>query len=812
MSEATPLAIGPSFPARAWACKDFPVAIVMQNGHASAGQSGVLERFPLGQLWQVPAFLVGVAALAGLLLSRPLWRDPEERRLERQLHELRQGLARPEIDSQRALALEEEVGGRAEVFPAKAGTAHFLLGSLYLRLGEGGTGPEAPARLAAARRHLERADGLGVSEEDNPSLRYRLARSWHLTQDNPQGIIDVLTAILDERFTEAAQGYDMLARAYLRLSPPNPEQALEANKKLLALPTADEELLIPARLLQGELLSNLKRPAEARSVLIRIGAAAAAPVRARARELRAQLSQQLEDWGEAVQLWEAALADDACPPADPARVRFDLGRCYRALGNLAKAEDAWKAVLSSSGDQAQAAAFELAELAWCRDVDAAVDYFERAVREVNGPSTYRNSILDLAAARERLRNGAGRLCAQGDFPRALKMTRLYQRVADTPEVLKLRGQTEEAWGTALREARDPGAAVHFSEAGDAYARVATATPEERPAWRRRAADMYREAGADAKAIEQLRLFVAEEPAPEACGGGHLGIAQAFERLNNRMEAEKAYLKCIQFPGAAAWRARFRLAELKIADGNLGDAETDLGHCLDLMNETDSLYPRVLFTLADVHFKNQHFQKARDRYTEALARSTPTPALSPYRLRLAEACWQEALGVKSLRKIEPTLNIVSRIAMEEHRKDQCQRSMREAINHYEQLCADLVQRRTQAPLAAEEEAILRRADLALAACLYELGDLPTALRQYELLASRYQSQVEQLFALRGLYLCHMRPGEFYSNETARAKLQEMADLLGRFDDRAFPPVPGAWSRRDWSNWIQQQMNELAKNGR
>src|SRR5262245_39154033 len=50
---------------------------------------------PPRQLWQVPVFLLGLLAVAGVPLARPYWHDTDARRLNRDFVTLRRALAGP---------------------------------------------------------------------------------------------------------------------------------------------------------------------------------------------------------------------------------------------------------------------------------------------------------------------------------------------------------------------------------------------------------------------------------------------------------------------------------------------------------------------------------------------------------------------------------------------------------------------------------------------------------------------------------------------------------------------------------------------
>src|SRR5262249_40042167 len=174
----------------------------------------------------------------------------------------------------------------------------------------------------SARAHLEEAQVLGIAETDATRLTYLLAKAWVHTNGEWTQIIDALERSIEAGADEPAEGYALLADAYLRLPERNVEAALKANEKELAVHYIGEELLAPARLLRGELLLELRRTEEARKVLANIGIQAPPGVLAKARYLRAISFQQEEHWNEAEALWKETLEDHAVPPRDPAMLLF----------------------------------------------------------------------------------------------------------------------------------------------------------------------------------------------------------------------------------------------------------------------------------------------------------------------------------------------------------------------------------------------------------------------------------------------------------------------------------------------------------
>src|SRR5262249_38719167 len=128
-----------------------------------------------------------------------------------------------------------------------------------------------------------------------------------------------------------AEGYGLLAQAYLRLTPPNLQKALESNRKLRDEADATEAQLTAAQLLAGHLLLQLGKPDDARKTLKRTTDRAPRELLVGARLLRARSYQEEKNWGDAARLYQTTLTDSRASVPEPARVYYSLGLCYREM-------------------------------------------------------------------------------------------------------------------------------------------------------------------------------------------------------------------------------------------------------------------------------------------------------------------------------------------------------------------------------------------------------------------------------------------------------------------------------------------------
>src|SRR5436190_8454986 len=105
------------------------------------------------QLWQVPVFLLGLAALIAVPVLRPYWTS-DRAAAERQLRGARQALEQSPPDAARALQQGQRVLDAAAHFPDLTAAAHFVVGSAHLRLSDD-PAADAVRERQQAREHLE---------------------------------------------------------------------------------------------------------------------------------------------------------------------------------------------------------------------------------------------------------------------------------------------------------------------------------------------------------------------------------------------------------------------------------------------------------------------------------------------------------------------------------------------------------------------------------------------------------------------------------------------------------------------------------
>lgn len=763
------------------------------------------------RLWPVPVFLLGVAVLAAVWVYRPFPSLRSGGRLpDDDLEAVRQALDPPHPDTGRALALGEELYERIDQFPDRAGEIHFLLGSAYVRRAGEASREQVPFAWGKARAHLEQAAAQGVPEADRPRLFHRLARAWYHTGVEPQRVLDCLAQTSEAAADDPADHFAMLAQLYLHLPQPNLEGALEANGRELALPTENEDLLAAARLLRGQLLLQLNRADEARTVLARIRRTAPGDGYARARLLRARSFLKDRLWKEAAPLWEEIVRETPAGTPAAGEARFYLGRCYLRLERPREAARVWEEALQTDAETSQAAALGLAKLRLQDNDPGAVDAFERAFRGVADPSGYHNSLVELEKARKLLERACETFRKAGDFLHTQQLARILTRIA--PEQGRpLLVEVAEAWAedclhrTPQTAALRDEAAGHFRDAADAAEALAETrqNPAEQARWLWVSANDYLRGQLPARAVIVLQRFLGLETAPERLGEGWFKLAELYRSLHNDTGAQAAYHKCIEYPGRWAFRARYQLAQAEIDAARLrhepvrlDDAEAALVQNLELMRSDldPEAHEKTLLALANLLMQRGNYRMAAFRLQDVLDHYPAHAGNLETRQRLAD-CYRRLAALED-QNLRAGLYLTQEAQL--HYREQRRLYLQKALVHYQKLSDDLGTEAASRRLTRAEEEVLRHAGFALTECYFEQGLYPEAIRHYERLANRYYRQGESLKALQQIARCYWVLRDL---DKARATVQRVRAALRDMPEKALSGQPDMPSRQDWEKWLE-----------
>jgi tetratricopeptide (TPR) repeat protein len=730
---------------------------------------------PLRHLWQAPVFLVGVTALLVAWAMRPPARPDVQRQLEEDLTIVRRELAQSDGDLLTAVAKAQHALDLAETVQQRLGEVHLLLGTAHLRQGERAESPLNDEYYRLARQHLDQAEQYGVPEEEQGRLQFRLGKIAFILKDEPEKVVQRLAAGV-EQADDPAEGWGLLAQAYLNMNPPNFKEALKANERLRQSPQVDERFLAPAKLQAGELLLRTGSPREARKVLEKISDDAPAEVLLQARLLRARTYQDEGKWKEAAELWRAILDDRRTTPPEPGKILYNLGVCYRGLEESAEAARVWEECLRrGKGDEAPASALALADLRLSyadKGPERALDLLGRGVERIQKPEDWKNSLVDLAHAREVFEHTAQAFREANRFDLAVQLTTLYTRLAVPGRALVLRAElctesakthmelAQAAADLQVRQKEESQAHELLRQAGAAHAEAAEQSGE--PAahgdhlWL--AAGSYLQGEDHPHAAPLLERFLQMFPRSEHQGEGWYLLAQCYRNLNHEEDARKAYLKCVEFPTPFAYRAQYHLALAAIKAGQTDDAEQILVRNLTDMMKTDTdleAQEKSLFTLGGILYQHGEFRRAVQHLEEALGKFPLNPEATRARLQMADS-YRQLANQKSINENLGSQKISQKTL--EHFQKEHQRWLQQASEAFQELAAFLQTPEARGHLSLEEQSLVLFFG---AECLFNLGQYDRALRQYETLITTYRGREPGIWGLSGtvqVYAALNEPGK------------------------------------------------------
>ena len=723
-------------------------------------------REALRRLWQAPVFVLGVGAVLCFLICQPYLSSLPTLCIERNLKEARAELERPNSDP-------EEIARRLQslidhgVPDSLAGEAHFLYGTAHLRVAENMNGELARDHWDIARDQLEQAEKWSVPESDQLKLQYRLGKVGYYLQSDPAKVVERLAAALDGA-DDRAEGYNLLSAAYLRLTPPNLEAALDANLQLRQL-MAPEEVLARARLSGGEILLRMHNTKEARELLERIGNQAPLAILTQARILRARSKQDENNWAGAATLWQAALADSHDTLPDAGLIRYNLGLCYRRLDLPMSAEPIWEeCVHNNSGDESYAAALGLAELYMQEGQgDKARERLEFALHNTDKPEDWDNKLLDRAAACDLVEHCCLTARQTGKFELALQVVEWYKRIGAPGRALIMGGDIATDWAKARQEALKnkpldsqtaEEAAVRdlFKQAAEAYEHAAkqTTAAREHGDWLWLAASRAIDAGDQVKAQALLDEMFELKPRPDArLGEGWYQLGESFrkeirpEHLAGGLKwkaAEAAYLSCINYQTPFEYEARYRLAQFKIAQGHIDKAVNELEQILGyLPGEESEIKQRARFTLVDICYGAKKYKTVVQKMEEVLDHLPTTAEATQARFEMADS--YRLLADEQDRLLNDGMTYREQGTIDHFKKvrdDWRQRAVEEF---------DTLRSIIEKPESAEHLNAKTQRDVYYCAAyvLFQMGKYDQSLAAYRLMADRYTGQAGEWTAIAGM---------------------------------------------------------------
>lgn len=765
------------------------------TGNAGSSEAVHEKNSPPRQLWQALVFVVGVVTLVAAVASRLPGRFSPSRQFEGNLTTVRAALEQPGSDLQAALVAAQRALEAAK--DDQLGECNFLLGSVHLFLAGTSKGETAANHYATARKHLEEAERLGVAEGDINKLVYRLGQVGHFTDDDPHRVAHRLQSAI-EAADSKAEGYSLLCQAYLKQPKPDLAAALKANEQLRQLPMVDEDVLAGARLQAGELLLKLGKPEEARKVLEKVGPRSPAAVLSRARRLRARSFEDETRWNDAAGLWQAALQDSHESPAEQAILRYHLGLCLSKTDQVPEAIRAWSdCQRDSKGDEGQAAALALAEI-YLGDGSAAkaLEPLGVAVRGINTPDGWKNSLADLARARQVFEKVIQTYRQARQVTWAIQAAENYERIALPGRAQVLRGEAAAEGARDLQEQAKQAAAGDkskleasarelYRQSAEAYTKAAAAQPRpgESAHFLWLAAARALDGQDHAQVAVLLERFLPINKKPERMGEGWYLLAETRARLKKEPAALDAYRECIKHPTPFAYRARYQLALIAVKNGELDEAEAALELNLKLLRfDPDSeAQEKSLFALGGLLYQRKNYSAVVRKLEEALGRFPANAEATRAHYQLAESYY--ILANQENQRI--LLGEYKNDEAKDHGRRQCRRLFQRAAEEYLELNRFLETPEAAGHLSADEAA---QVPFLAAECKFNLGQYEDALTIYEKLAAK-SKDLDRLNALGGMVRCLSSLGRA---DKVRERLADIRASLANMDDTV---------KAQWENWLR-----------
>jgi tetratricopeptide (TPR) repeat protein len=440
-----------------------------------------------------------------------------------------------------------------------------------------------------------------------------------------------------------------------------------------------------------------------------------------------------------------------------------------------------------------------------------------ALKRVAQPAEYHNALVDLIAARALVEAGWRSFHEAKEHEPAYRLARLYARLAVPPAGVIAVGEAAEAWARALRdEARRPGAGEagrraeeasrqRFKEAGEAFAAVADALAKQadEARWLWRSTDAYWQGQEVRRAVAVLERFVQMIAPPEQIGEAWYRIAQARRDARDEEGRDKAYQKCLEYTGPAAYEARYELALLQADQGKVESAKEALQQNLkELQGQPEvPAYERSLYALGELLYRNREYLLASTRLQQALEKNPANQQAVSARLHLAESYRQ--LGLQEFQNL--STSVTQSDQARAHHRSEYRRWLEWAAAEYQKIQDGLGPRGAAGPLSPAGERLLVQARFCLAECRANLEQYLEAVKLYQDLALQYKGRVEEVLALRGQFFCY---AELKQADYAREVLHLAGTLLEQLSEEAFRGRPDHESRQSLRQRVKEEQALLS----
>ena len=320
----------------------------------------------------------------------------------------------------------------------------------------------------------------------------------------------------------------------------------------------------------------------------------------------------------------------------------------------------------------------------------------------------------------------------------------------------------------------------------------------------RAADVLNEAGLTDRMIDVLSRFVREHPSHKGRPTALSRLGQAYQAVQNYPAAIVAYERAISdYPrNPEALGSVVPLAESLMRAGGdnvrrgvelLLDIVDDRGPAL-LFGPRANEYRRAMFRLVEYYSQASekdepgHWEKAIARLEDAIALYPEDVRIPRLKFLLAEAYRRSA---KRLAEDEDAGVVAAA-------REEIEQRLRSALAAYREI-RDILAAQKSSELSELEETYLRAAHLYVGDCLFDLGELSSAVETYREVVWRYENQPAAVYAAMQVIHCYHRLGW---REEARAALERLGWIVKKIPAAEFDAGRGMTSKAYWEAMVER----------